>query len=131
MQLTIKTKKREELIDITKEIEVLISKSKIKEGLCFLFVPHATAGLTINENADPNVKQDILNFLSKLVPQGKWSHDQVDRNADAHIKSSLIGSSVVVPIQNGKLQLGTWQGIMFCEFDGPRERKVILTCIER
>jgi secondary thiamine-phosphate synthase enzyme len=129
MQLVIKTKKREEILNITNEVQEQVSMSKIKEGICLVFVPHATAALTINENADPNIKEDILNFLSKAIPQGKWLHDRIDGNADAHIKAALIGSSVTIPIQNSSLLLGTWQGIMLCEFDGPRERKIIVEAI--
>ena len=127
MQLKIKSTKREELIDITPLIEEKIKN--VKNGILHAFVPHATASITINENADPNIPLDIINFLNKLVPQGKWLHDRMDNNADAHIKASLIGNSISVPIENGKLQLGTWQDIFLCEFDGPRERKIILNVL--
>lgn len=123
-ELTINTGQREEFIDIT---ELVNQQIKIKDGILHLFVQHATAGITLNENADPNVPKDIINFLSKAVPRGKWLHDNVDGNADSHIKASLIGNSVSAPIKDGKLQLGTWQAIFLCEFDGPRKRKIILT----
>ncbi|MEM1535687.1 MAG: secondary thiamine-phosphate synthase enzyme YjbQ [Candidatus Pacearchaeota archaeon] len=130
MEITIKTNKREEIIDITEKINEIVKKTKIKKGFCIVFVPHATAAITINESYDPAIKEDFLSLLRTMVPKGKWLHDKIDNNADAHIKSAIIGSSVVIPIANSKLQLGTWQGIMFCEFDGPRERKIILQCIE-
>jgi len=126
-EITIKTNKREELVDITNLIN---EKIEIEKGILHAFVPHATAGITINENADPNLPKDISNFLNNLVEKGKWMHDQIDGNADAHIKTSLIGNSVSVPIANKKLLLGTWQDIFLCEFDGPRKRKIILNFIE-
>jgi secondary thiamine-phosphate synthase enzyme len=127
MELTVKTNYREELIGITDLIE---EKLSIENGLLHVFVPHASCGITINENADPNLPKDIIYFLNKVVPKGKWKHDEIDGNADAHIKASLMGSSVMIPVKNGELQLGRWQDIFLCEFDGPRERKIILTFIE-
>ncbi|MBM3253417.1 MAG: YjbQ family protein [Candidatus Omnitrophica bacterium] len=122
-RIEIKTNKRVELVEITERVQDIVSKSKIKEGLCFLFVPHTTAGIIINENADPSVKEDIINSLNKLVPAGKgYSH--TEGNADSHIKSSLLGNSLNVFIENGMLCLGTWQGIFFAEGDGPRTREV-------
>ena len=121
MNFTIQTSKREELVDITKEIESKIPEGK---GIVHVFIPHATAGITINENADANLPRDISNFLNSIVPKGKWMHDRIDSNADAHIKTSLIGNSVSVPFNDGKLLLGAWQNIFLCEFDGPRERNV-------
>ena len=122
-QLRVKTPKREVLINITSDINNIVRNSKIKEGVCRIFVPHTTAGITINENADPAVMKDIINYLKKLIPQrADFSH--MEGNSDAHIKSSLTGSSLDVIIHNGGLVLGTWQGIMFAEYDGPRHRKV-------
>ncbi|MCX8158128.1 MAG: secondary thiamine-phosphate synthase enzyme YjbQ [Candidatus Diapherotrites archaeon] len=122
---SIKTNRREEIVDITKRVEEIVLKSKIKEGLCVVFVPHTTAALTINENADPSVKRDILDKLAKLLPMNdNYAHSE--GNSDAHIKSSLIGNSVSLLVKDSVLVLGTWQGILFCEFDGPRERKVIV-----
>jgi len=129
MELIIKTEKREEFIDITDVIEKKIEDMKIEKGILHIYISHATAGITINENADPNLPIDILNFLGKLVPKGKWMHDRIDNNADAHIKTSLIGNSISIPIESGKLQLGRWQNIFLCEFDGPRERKIILNLV--
>ncbi len=122
-QLNIKTVKRVELVDITERIQALVSKSKIRDGICSVFCPHTTAGLTINENADPSVRRDIINGLEKIVPENAgYSHSE--GNADSHIKSSLFSSSLTIFIDDGKLQLGTWQGIYFCEFDGPRSREI-------
>ncbi|MFH1210281.1 MAG: secondary thiamine-phosphate synthase enzyme YjbQ [archaeon] len=126
--IKIRTTKREELIDITKEVEKIVKD--IKEGIVFLYVPHATAGITINENDDPNVNEDILEFLRKQVPKGKWKHDQIDGNGDAHIKSSIMGVDLTIPIKDGKLQLGRWQAISLCEFDGPRERTIIIKTLQ-
>jgi secondary thiamine-phosphate synthase enzyme len=122
-RINIKTRKRTELVDITDEIQKIVSKTKVNNGVCFVFCPHTTAGLTINENADPSVRSDIINALNKLVPEGgRYSHSE--GNADSHIKSSLFGSSLTVFVQNGNLAFGTWQGIYFCESDGPRSREV-------
>jgi secondary thiamine-phosphate synthase enzyme len=122
-RINVRTNNRVELIDITDKVQSVISKSKVKEGICFLFCPHTTAGLTINENADPSVRRDIINTLNKIAPEGAgYSH--TEGNADSHIKSSIFGSSLVVFIENGQLAFGTWQGIYFCEGDGPRSREV-------
>jgi secondary thiamine-phosphate synthase enzyme len=122
-KINVRTTKRIDLIDITDETQRVVSKSNIRDGICFVFCPHTTAGLTINENADPAVKEDIVNTLNKIVPESaRYSHGE--GNADSHIKSSLFGSSVEVFIQDGQLALGTWQGIYFCESDGPRSRQV-------
>ncbi|MCL0067859.1 secondary thiamine-phosphate synthase enzyme YjbQ [Peptococcaceae bacterium] len=121
--ININTSKRIEIIDITPNILQFIKEQKISEGICSIFVPHTTAAVTINENADPTVVKDMLNTLNKLIPhQNNYLHSE--GNSDAHIKASLVGASEVIFIQNGKLMLGTWQGIFFCEFDGPRSRKV-------
>jgi secondary thiamine-phosphate synthase enzyme len=122
-EISIKSKTRREFINITGEVQKTVDKSGIKEGICYMFVPHTTAGITINEAADPDVVNDIQNELSKIAPyDGHYQH--TEGNADSHIKTSIVGSSVLVFIENGKLRLGTWQGIFFCEFDGPRNRKV-------
>jgi len=121
--INIATSKRCEFIDITSRIEKIVKASKTNSGICVIFCPHTTAGLTINENADPSVKKDIIEHLSELVSSGKNYH-HLEGNSDAHIKSSLLGSSLNVIIDDGALVLGTWQGIYFCEFDGPRERQI-------
>ena len=123
IEISVKSKDRTEFINITGEIQNAVSKSGIREGICYIFIPHTTAGVTINESADPDVVDDIQQSLNKLVPHsGNYRH--TEGNADSHIKTSIVGSSEVVFIEGGKLKLGTWQGIFFCEFDGPRSRKV-------
>lgn len=116
---------REEMINITAEVSKRIPDTG--EGVCVLFTQHTTCGLTINENADPDVKSDMLGFLRKLIPQYYEDFRHFEHNSDAHIKSSLVGSNVTVPFSNGKLLLGRWQGIYLCEFDGPRERTILIT----
>lgn len=122
--IKVQSKQREELIEITNEISKFIPDSG--EGVCVLFTQHTTCALTINENADPDVKRDMIYWLSKEIPQYYADFRHFEHNSDAHIKSSLIGSSVTIPFENGKLLLGRWQGIFLCEFDGARERKVIV-----
>lgn len=119
----IKTHAKQELIDITPQVERAVREAGVQEGLCSVFVPHTTAGITINENADPSVKEDIAALLERLVPPG-LHYRHAEGNSPAHIKASLVGNSVQVPIAEGHLQLGTWQGIIFCEFDGPRSREI-------
>ncbi len=124
MEIKVKTRKREEIIDITEKVRRLVEG---KEGkACLVYVPHATCSVIINENYDEAVCQDILTFLRKQIPKGKWEHDKIDSNADSHIKASLLGPSQIIPVKNGELALGRWQGIGLAEFDGPRERKVII-----
>ncbi|GAX59956.1 secondary thiamine-phosphate synthase enzyme [Candidatus Scalindua japonica] len=119
-QITVKTSKRNEFIDITSQVQDLIGG--VSEGVVTVFVPHTTTGITINENADPDVPRDILKKLEQMIPQqDNYSH--MEGNSDAHIKASLFGSSVSVIVQDSRLLLGTWQSIFFCEFDGPRTRK--------
>jgi secondary thiamine-phosphate synthase enzyme len=123
MILKVKTRAKTELIDITSEIQNLVRSSSIKEGFCMLYVPHTTAAVTINESADPSVKSDILMILNKIIPwEAGYRH--LEGNSPAHIKSTIVGASELIAIENEKLVLGTWQGIFFCEFDGPRNRKV-------
>ena len=125
-QIAVRTKSRTELVDITNDIQEAVSKAGRDEGLCHVYVPHTTAGVTINENADPSVGRDILMELNKIVPfDDGYSHSE--GNSAAHIKATLVGSSATVPINGGRLALGTWQGIYFCEFDGPRSRRVCVT----
>lgn len=122
-EFRVKTPKREVLINITSEINKIVKITSIEEGVCRIFVPHTTAGVTINENADPAVMKDIISYLNNLIPKrAGFSH--MEGNSDAHIKSTLTGPSLDVIIHNGKLVLGTWQGIMFAEYDGPRNRRV-------
>jgi len=127
-QINVLSKKRIELIDITSQVQNIVKRSGIKEGVCYVYVPHTTAAVTINENADPSVINDIQNYLNKLVPfDGPYSH--AEGNSDAHIKTSFMGCSKTIVVTNGCLLLGTWQGIFFCEFDGPRNRKVHIKVI--
>lgn len=121
--VSIKTRSRTEMVDITGEVQRYVSDSKVKDGICVVYVPHTTAGITINEGADPDVTRDILERLSELVPYSR-SYHHTEGNADSHIKSTVVGSSVTVFVEEGRLVLGTWQRIFFCEFDGPRSRKV-------
>lgn len=121
--ISVSSSSQVQLIDITDAVASVVGENNIKDGTCFVYVPHTTAAVTINENADPSVVSDIITALGKIVPD-KLDYEHAEGNSPAHIKSSIIGSSVSVFIQNAKLVLGTWQGIYFCEFDGPRERKV-------
>ena len=121
--INIRTEQRVTLLDITKEVGKIVYRSNIKNGVCRLFVPHTTAGITINENADRSVKNDILSYMATLIPRNA-SFRHVEGNSDAHIKSTLVGSSLEIPIRKKTLMLGTWQGIMFAEFDGPHNRKL-------
>ena len=127
-QLTVRSSRRTELIDITVEVARFVSEGSIALGICTVFVPHTTAGVTINEAADPAVRSDIINELNKLVPfENGYRH--LEGNSAAHIKATLAGSSVTIPIHEGRMSLGTWQGIYFCEFDGPRARKAYCTIV--
>ena len=127
-ELQIKTSAHNDLIDITPLIEKVVTVAEISEGICVLFVPHTTAAVTINENADASVKVDIIASLNMLVPVGNH-YQHREGNADAHIKASLIGASECILVKGGRLLLGTWQGIFFCEFDGPRTRKILVKLI--
>ncbi len=123
---SIKTNSREEIIDISNEVKSFLNESKVSNGLLTVFIPHTTAGVTINENADPDVKTDIIKGLKSLSFE-QLNFDHFEGNSPAHLKASLMGSSVNIVVNNGELVLGTWQGIMFCEFDGPRNRKFIIS----
>ena len=123
--ISIKTSAHEQFVDITEQVQRAIAQIEAVDGVCAIFSPHTTAGLTINEHADPAVTHDILSFLHDAVPDERgWTH--AEGNSPAHVKASLLGSSVAVIVERGRLHLGTWQGIFFCEFDGPRTRKVWL-----
>ena len=121
--ITVKTKAKTELIDITSEIQQLVHSQGFADGICMLYVPHTTAAVTINESADPSVRSDILMVLNQIVPwEAGYRH--LEGNSPAHVKATLVGASEMIAIENGRLVLGTWQGIFFCEFDGPRTRSV-------
>lgn len=123
MLLTVKTKTQTELVDITAKVQDMVNSAAIGTGLCMLYVPHTTAAVTINESADPSVKSDILMVLNWIVPwEAGYRH--LEGNSPAHIKATLVGASELIAIENNRLVLGTWQGIFFCEFDGPRTRKM-------
>lgn len=122
-EIEVKTSKRVEFIDVTKKISEVVKESKISEGICYIFVPHTTAAITINENADRSVIRDIIEKLNELIPQDD-NFEHIEGNSDAHIKASLIGVSLNIFVSKNELSLGTWQGIFFCEFDGPRNRKL-------
>jgi len=122
-QFTVRTNQRMEMVDITDQVNSLLSKSGAKEGLCIVYIPHTTCGVTVNEGADPAVARDILEHLARLVPKtGPYHHRE--GNADSHILTTLVGSSQAFVVQGGKVRLGTWQRIFLCEFDGPRTRTV-------
>lgn len=129
MKLTVISQKKTQFIDITSQIQAIVTTQDIDSGLCFVFVPHTTAAVTINENADPAVPSDMLNVLNTIIP---WDLDymHLEGNSAAHVKSSLVGASEVIAIENGQLDLGTWQGVYFCEFDGPRTRHVNIKLIK-
>jgi secondary thiamine-phosphate synthase enzyme len=121
--LRVKTNRRTQLVDVTQEIERAVVESGTKEGVCYVYVPHTTAAVTINEHADPDVASDLEGVFDRLVPH-KGSYRHAGGNTDSHAKAVLVGASQVIFIERGKLALGTWQGVFFCEFDGPRERKL-------
>lgn len=125
----VKTSAKTDFADITQTVQEAVQKSGVKDGICFIYIPHTTAAITINENADPSVSKDILMELNKIVPF-KDGYQHLEGNSPAHIKASLIGPSVAVFVQSGRLVLGTWQGIFFCEFDGPRSRQVYVNVLK-
>ncbi len=128
-KISVKTNSRIELTDITDKVQAAVSKNRVKDGVCFVFCPHTTAGITINENADPSVRSDIINTLNKLVPENA-GYAHAEGNSDSHIKSSLFGSTLTIFIEDGNLAFGSWQGIFLCESDGPRSREVWVKVLE-
>jgi len=126
----VRTSEDNQVVDVTDQVRRIVAESKVELGQCAVFTPHATAAMTINENADPNIGTDFLSALRKLIIEhDDWLHDRIDNNAAAHIKSALVGPSVVIPISGGELALGTWQNVFLCEFDGPRTREVIVSVL--
>lgn len=123
IQLPVKSTKREEFIEVTTSLAQIVADSGLSDGFLYCYVPHTTAGITINENADPDVPRDIISKLGRLIPQEDGYHHG-EGNSDAHLKASLIGCSLTIPFESGRLLLGTWQGVFFCEFDGPRSRQL-------
>ncbi len=129
--ITISTSEREVLVDITPQVEALVARSGIRDGLVNIYAQGATGAIMIQENWDDSVQTDVVNLLRKLIPRGVWLHDRQDGNGDSHLKSGLVGPSETIPLMDGKLGLSTWQNIFFCEFDGPRrERRIVCTLIE-
>lgn len=128
--VTLSTRRREELVDITERVRAAVRETGVRDGLVSLYAQGATAALMIQENWDASVPEDVVTCLRKLVPQGVWEHDRQDGNGDSHIKAGLVGPSETIPLVDGALGLSTWQGIFFCEFDGPRgERRVVVTVL--
>jgi secondary thiamine-phosphate synthase enzyme len=127
VELKVRTRKKYEVVDLTSQIAEVVRTAHVNEGLCNVYVPHATAAIVINENDDLQIGQDLLDALDRLVPEGGWRHDQIDSNGAAHLKAAILGPSETIPIQNGRLALGTWQAVMLVELDGPRDRKIIVT----
>jgi len=125
--IKVRSREREQLVEFTDEVRRRLRASGAREGVCVLYVQHTTAGLTINENADPDVPRDMLHALRTLIPQHGMNFRHDEQNSDAHLKTTLVGTSVTVPFHEGELLLGRWQGIFLCEFDGARERQVIMT----
>jgi secondary thiamine-phosphate synthase enzyme len=124
------TRSHNEVVDITAEVRAIVAESGIADGICTVFTAHATAAVTINENDDPNIGTDFLNALKKMVIEHNgWMHDRVDNNAAAHIKSAMVGPSETIPVEQGKLALGRWQNVFFCEFDGPRANRAIVVVV--
>ena len=130
IEISVASDKKYQIIDITDEVQKVVSDKGIEQGLCIVYVPHATAAIMINENYDPNIGDDILDSLAENIPEGKWRHDKVDNNAAAHIKAAIIGPSENIPIKDGKLMLGTWQNIVLADFDGPKRRRIIVQILE-
>ena len=128
-EINVRTSSQVEMIDITAAVQEAVKKEDVQDGYCIVFTTHTTAAVTINENADPDVPRDIISALEKVVPQNA-SYRHAEGNSPAHVKSSLVGVSEIVLIENGRLVLGTWQSVFFCEFDGPRTRKVVVKVIK-
>jgi len=129
MEFYVSTSKKYEVIDITPEVERIVNSSGVKRGLCTVYVPHATAGIIVNE-FEPNIADDYITLFRTLIPRVRYRHNEIDNNAEAHLLSSLFGASRIFIVENSSLVLGTWQRIILCEFDGPRKRKVIVTLTE-
>jgi secondary thiamine-phosphate synthase enzyme len=127
--ITLSTNRERELVDVTREAQQLVRSSGVQDGVCTLYAHGATAALMIQENDDPNIGEDVVNCLDKLIPQGVWLHDRIDGNGASHIQAGIVGPSESIPIRGGKLDLSTWQNVFFCEFDGPRRRRTVAVTI--
>jgi secondary thiamine-phosphate synthase enzyme len=126
-EFRVRTASKREMIDVTDRVAAVVSRSGVREGICHVYVPHATAAVVVNENDDPNVCVDILDALGRQIPEGVWRHDRIDNNAAAHIQAAILGPGETVPVVDGRLALGTWQAIMLVELDGPRDRRLVVT----
>jgi secondary thiamine-phosphate synthase enzyme len=126
-ELRIRTNQKREMIDLTAQVTEIVARAGLAEGLCNVYVAHATAAIVVNENDDPNVCVDLLDALDRLVPAGIWRHDRVDGNAASHIQAAILGPGETIPVRQSELCLGRWQAVMLAELDGPRERRVIVT----
>ncbi len=126
-ELQVRTTRQYEIIDVTTQVAAVVAESNLAEGLCSVYVPHATAAIVINENDDPNICEDLLDALAQAIPEGVWRHDRIDNNAAAHIKASILGPGETVPVRAGRLLLGRWQAIMLVDLDGPRQRRIVVT----
>ena len=128
--ITVETDAREKLYDITRDVNEVVSRAEIEEGICSVYVLGATAGIMIQESWDDSVQNDVINLLQDLIPRGVWEHDRIDGNADSHLKSGLVSPGETIPLREGELNLSTWQNIFLCEFDGPRkEREIVVTVV--
>ena len=125
----IRTTAKRQMIDLTPRVAAIVAEAQVDEGLCNVYVSHATAAIVVNENDDPNVCVDVLDLLDRLIPAGVWRHDKVDGNAASHIQATILGPSETIPVRGGKLLLGTWQAVMLVELDGPRDRRIVVTTL--
>jgi len=126
-EIRLRTTAKRQMIDLTARVSDIVAETGMDEGLCNVYVTHATAAIVVNENDDPNVCVDVLDLLDRLIPAGVWRHDKVDGNAASHIQATILGPSETIPVRGGKLLLGTWQAVMLVELDGPRDRRVVVT----
>jgi len=130
-EFRLRTTAKRQMIDLTARVSDIVAETGMDEGLCNVYVTHATAAIVINENDDPNVCVDVLDLLDRLIPAGVWRHDKVDGNAASHIQATILGPSETIPVRGGKLLLGTWQAVMLVELDGPRDRRIVVTTLPR
>jgi len=130
-EFQVRTTAKRQMIDLTARVADIVAETQVEEGLCNVYVTHATAAIVVNENDDPNVCVDVLDLLDRLIPAGVWRHDKVDGNAASHIQATILGPSETIPVRGGKLLLGTWQAVMLVELDGPRDRRIVVTTLPR
>lgn len=128
-EIRVRSRRHHEVLDLTEQVAAIVRECGVREGLCNIYVPHATAAVVVNENDDPNLCEDLLDALHMLVPEGLWRHDRVDNNGAAHLKAAILGPGETIPVRDGELLLGRWQAIMLVDLDGPRERRVIITVL--